>query len=151
MKIVLLSDVEKLGSTGDVVTVKNGYARNYLIPIGMALKADIRNMRMLEAQRRVAESKILRELKTHKSIATRLTKTELVTKLRVGEEDRVFGAVTSANIADMLTEKGIEIDRRIIDLPEPIKALGAYNIPIKLHADVTAFVKVRVEREEIVA
>ena len=105
-------------------------------------------MRMLEAQRRVAEAKTLRELKTHKSMATRLTGTELVTQLRVGEEERVFGAVTSANIADMLAEKGINIDRRNIDLSDPIKALGVYNVPVKLHADVTAFVKVRVEKEE---
>jgi len=148
MKIVLLNDIEKLGATGDVVTVKDGYARNFLIPSGWALKADPRNMRMLEAQRRVAEAKTLRELKTHKSMATRLTGTELVTQLRVGEEERVFGAVTSANIADMLAEKGINIDRRNIDLSDPIKALGVYNVPVKLHADVTAFVKVRVEKEE---
>jgi large subunit ribosomal protein L9 len=148
MKIVLLSDVEKLGSTGEVVTVKDGYARNYLIPIGYALKADTRNVRMLKAQQQVAEAKVLRELKTHKAMQLRLAKTELTTKVKTGEEDKMFGAVTSVDIAKMLAEKGIEIDRRIIDLPEPIKALGIYNVRVRLHANVIAMVKVRVEKEE---
>lgn len=145
MKIVLLNDFDKLGVTGDVVVVKDGYARNYLIPGGLALKADPRNLKMLEAQKRIAEAKVLREVKTHKAMAARLTKTELIARVQVGEEDRIFGAVTSANIAEMLAEKGVEIDRRIINLPEPIKALGVYNVPVRLHKDVTAFVKVRVE------
>lgn len=148
MKIVLLSDVEKLGSTGEVVTVKDGYARNYLIPIGYALKADTRNVRMLKAQQQVAEAKVLRELKTHKAMQLRLAKTELTTKVKTGEEDKMFGAVTSVDIAKMLAEKSIEIDRRIIDLPEPIKALGIYNVRVRLHANVIAMVKVRVEKEE---
>jgi len=148
MKIVLLSDVEKLGSTGEVVTVKDGYARNYLIPIGYALKADTRNVRMLKAQQQVAEAKVLRELKTHKAMQLRLAKTELTTKVKTGEEDKMFGAVTSVDIAKMLAEKGIEIDRRIIDLPGPIKALGIYNVRVRLHANVIAMVKVRVEKEE---
>jgi len=148
MKIVLLSDVEKLGSTGDVVTVKDGYARNYLIPIGYALKADTRNVRMLKAQQQIAEAKVLRELKTHKAMQMRLAKTELTAKVKTGEEDKMFGAVTSVDIAEMLNEKGIEIDRRIIDLPEPIKALGIYNVKVRLHANVNAMVKVRVEKEE---
>ena len=148
MKIVLLSDVEKLGQAGEMVNVKDGYARNFLIPIGMAAKANPKNLRQLEAQRRVAEAKSLRELKTHQSLATRLAKTELTAKVQVGEEDRMFGAVTSSDIAEMLAKEEITIDRRIIDLKEPIKALGIYNVPVKLHADVTAFVKVKVEPEE---
>jgi len=148
MKIVLINDVEKLGATGDVVTVKDGYARNYLIPGGFALKADPRNIKMLEAHKRMADAKVLREVKTHKAMAARLTKTELIARVQVGEEDKIFGSVTSANIADMLAEKGLEIDRRIINLTDPIKALGVYNVPVKLHADVTAFVKVRVEPQQ---
>ena len=147
MKVVLLNDIEKLGETGDIVTVKDGFARNYLIPANHALKADPRNLKMLEAQKRVAEAKTMRELKTHKAMSARLLKTELITHLKVGEEDKVFGAITSANISEMLAEKGIEIDRRILDLPEPIKALGVFNVPVKLHADFTTIVKVRVEKE----
>ncbi|NQU05501.1 MAG: 50S ribosomal protein L9 [Calditrichaeota bacterium] len=148
MKIVLLSDVEKLGQAGEMVNVKDGYARNFLIPTGMAAKANPKNLRQLEAQRRVAEAKSLREVKTHQSLAARLAKTELTAKVQVGEEDRMFGAVTSSDIAEMLAKEEITIDRRIIDLKEPIKALGIYNVPVKLHADVTAFVKVNVVPEE---
>ncbi len=147
MKIVLLNDIEKLGSAGDMVTVKNGYARNMLIPAGMAVKADRSNLRMLEAQRTRAEAKSLRDVKTHKSMAARLSKTELVAKVQTGEEDKMFGAVTSLDIAELLSAQEIEIDRRIIDLPDPIKSLGVYNIPVKLHADVVAHVKVRVIKE----
>ncbi len=148
LKIVLLSDVEKLGQAGDMVTVKDGYARNFLIPVGMAVRADPRNLKLLEAQRKAAEAGAMRELRTHKALSLKLAKTELAARVQVGEEERVFGAVTSADIADLLTAQGIEIDRRIIDLPEPIKALGVYTIPIKLHADVEAHVKVRVVKEE---
>ena len=148
MKIVLLSDVDKLGSTGEVVNVKDGYARNFLIPIGYALKADPRNMRMLKAQQFAAEAKILKELKTHKAMQMRLAKTELTTKVKTGEDDKMFGAVTSVDISTMLAEKGIEIDRRIIDLPDPIKSLGVYNVKVRLHTNVVAIVKVRVEKDE---
>jgi large subunit ribosomal protein L9 len=147
MKIVLLSDIEKLGQVGELVYVKNGYARNFLIPSGMAVKADPKNIMQVEAQRQRAEAKALREVKTHKSMAARLAKAELVAKVQVGEEDRMFGAVTSSDIAEMLAKLEIEIDRRIIDLKEPIKALGIYTVPVKLHADVTAFVKVKVVPE----
>ncbi len=148
IKVVLQNDIPKLGAAGEVVTVKDGYARNYLIPAGLALKADPSNLRRLEAQRKAVEARMLRDLKTHQSMATRLSRTELSAYVQTGEEDRMFGAVTSSDIAQMLAEKGIDIDRRIIDLPDPIKALGVYNVPVKLHADVTAFVKLRVEKTE---
>lgn len=148
MKIVLLSDVDKLGSTGEIVSVKDGYARNFLIPVGYALKADPRNMRMLKAQQQIAEAKVLRELKTHKAMQMRMAKSELTIKVKTGEDDKMFGAVTSTDISSMLAEKGIEIDRRIIDLPEPIKSLGVYNIKVRLHTNVVAIVKVRVEKDE---
>ncbi|MDP8239744.1 MAG: 50S ribosomal protein L9 [Candidatus Hatepunaea meridiana] len=148
MKIVLLTDVEKLGQSSDMVTVKDGYARNFLIPTGMAVKANPSNLKQLEAQRKIAKSRALRELKTHKSMATRLANCTLTAKLQTGEEDKVFGAVTSANIAELLAEQNIEIDRRIINLPEPIKALGVYTVPIKLHADVEAHIKVNIIKED---
>lgn len=148
IKIVLQNDVPKLGAAGEVITVKDGYARNYLIPAGLALKADPSNMRRLEAQRKAVESRMLREMKTHQALAIRLSRTEVIARVQTGEEDRMFGAVTSSDIASMLAEKGVEIDRRIIDLPDPIKALGVYNVPVKIHADVTAFVKLRVEKAD---
>jgi len=148
VKIILIEDVEKLGGVGDTVTVKDGYARNFLIPSGKALPVTPGNMRVLDSIRKSAEAKALRELKTTRAMAARLAKLELVTKAQVGEEDRMFGAVTSSDIAEMIAEHGIEIDRRIIDLPEPIKALGIYNVPVRLHADVVATVRVRVEKAE---
>ncbi|NQT35469.1 50S ribosomal protein L9 [bacterium] len=148
MKIVLTTDIDNLGQAGDMITVKDGYARNFLIPTGMAVKADPKNLKLLEAQRKAAEAKAFREVKTHKSLAARLSSITLTTTAQVGEEDRMFGAVTSADITELLAAQGLEIDRRIIDLPEPIKALGVYTIPIKLHAEVTAHVKVKVVKEE---
>lgn len=148
MKIVLTTDIDNLGHVGDMVTVKDGYARNFLIPTGMAVKADPKNLKLLEAQRKAAEARAFREVKTHKSLAARLSSITLTATAQVGEEDRMFGAVTSADIAEMLAAQGLEIDRRIIDLPEPIKALGVYTIPIKLHSEVTAHVKVKVVKEE---
>lgn len=148
MKIVLLTEVDKLGSTGDVVTVKNGYARNLLIPAGMALKMTPQNMKLIEASRIEKEVRVLREVKTHHAMAARLAKTELTIKMQVGEEDKMFGAVTSADIAAALADQDLEIDRRIIDLSEPIKSLGVYNIPVKLHASVIARVKLNIVKDE---
>jgi len=148
MKVVLLTDIDKLGQAGEMVTVKDGYARNFLIPIGMAVRADPSNLRRLEAQRKTAEARSLRELRTHKSLAVRLSKCEVTAKVQVGEEDRMFGAVTSGDIVDLLARQGIEIDRRIIDLPEPLKSLGVYSVPVKIHAEVEAHVKVKVVKEE---
>lgn len=144
MKIVLLSDVDKLGHAGDLVNVRDGYARNLLIPAGFAVKADPANLKLIEAQRKQAEARSLRELKTHRSMSERLRRVELIAKVQVGEENRMFGAVTSSDIAQLLLEQGIEIDRRIIELSEPIKSLGVYNVPVKLHSEVEAHVKVRV-------
>ncbi len=148
MKIVLVEQVTNLGVPGDVVTVKDGYARNFLIPAGFALKADPKKMKMLAIMRKNAEIKALKELKTHQSLADRLKQLEVIAKVQVGEEDRMFGAVTSVDIAGLIAEKGIEIDRRIIQLPEPIKALGSYTVPIKIHADVEAFIQVKVVKED---
>ncbi|MBM3327564.1 MAG: 50S ribosomal protein L9 [Calditrichaeota bacterium] len=150
MRIVLKTEVDKLGKTGDIVTVKDGYARNYLIPAGLALLADERNLKALEAQRRQAETRALREMKTHQAVAQRMAKIELTATVQVGEEDRMFGAVTATDIAELLAAQGIEIDRRIIALEEPIKALGVYTVPIKLHAGVEAHIKIRVEKAEAV-
>jgi large subunit ribosomal protein L9 len=148
MKIVLVEEVHNLGVPGDVVTVKDGYARNFLIPAGFALKADPKKMKMLTMLRRTAEQKALREVKTHQSLADRLKQLEVVAKVQVGEEDRMFGAVTSVDIAALIAEKDVEIDRRIIQLPEPLKALGSYTVPIKLHAEVEAFIRVKVVKED---
>ncbi|MBM3328429.1 MAG: 50S ribosomal protein L9, partial [Calditrichaeota bacterium] len=118
------------------------------IPAGFALLASDRNLRSLEAQRKQAEAKSLREMKSHRAVAERIRREEVVATVQTGEEDRMFGAVTAADIAELLAAKGIEIDRRIIDLEEPIKALGVYTVPVKLHAGVEAHVRVRVIKAE---
>lgn len=148
MKIVLLQDVAKLGNAGDVVTVKDGYGRNFLIPASLAALANPKNLKFLEHQKSVAEAKVLKELKTHKAVAQRIAKAEVVAKVQVGEEDKMFGAVTTSDIAELLAAQGVEIDRRLIQLDEPIKALGIYTVPIKLHADVDAIVRVKVVKIE---
>jgi len=148
MKIVLLEDIVKLGNAGDVVAVKPGFGRNFLIPTGKALLADPRNIKILEAQKRVASARAEKAMKSHRTFAQRLAKADLVAKVQTGEGDRMFGAVTSADIATMLAAQGIELDRRLIQLEEPIKALGIYTIPVKIHAEIEAIIRVKVIKLE---
>lgn len=148
MKIVLLEDVAKLGTAGEIVTVKPGFGRNFLIPTGKAALADPRNLKMLEAQRRAAAAKAEKEMKSHRTFAQRLGKIEVIAKVQTGEGDRMFGAVTTSDIAELLAAQGIELDRRLIHLDEPIKSLGIYTVPVKLHAEVEAIIRVKVEKIE---
>lgn len=147
MKIIMLKDVEGVGQAGDIVQVADGYARNLLIPKGEALLATDANMARFESQRRQLEATADRERKAATALAEELGKASLTAQVRVGEEDRLFGSVTAQNIADLLKEQGHEIDRRTIELEEPIRALGVYTVPVKLHASVTAEVKVWVVKE----
>ena len=147
MKIIMLKDVEGVGQAGDIVQVAAGYARNLLIPQGEALLATDANMARFESQRRQLEAAADRERKAAEALAEELEKASLTAQVRVGEEDRLFGSVTAQNIADLLKEQGHEIDRRTIELEEPIRALGVYTVPVKLHASVTAQVKVWVVKE----
>ncbi len=147
MKIVLLKDVERLGRAGEVVKVANGFARNFLIPRGEALLATDANIAHFESRRRQHEAAADREKKAAEALAQALEKTSLTVQARVGEEDKLFGSVTSQNVADLLKEAGHEIDRRKIDLEEPIRALGVYTIEIRLHPEVRAAVKLWVVKE----
>ena len=147
MKIIMLKDVEGVGQAGDIVQVAAGYARNLLIPQGEALLATDANMARFESQRRQLEAAADRERKAATTLAEELEKASLTAQVRVGEEDRLFGSVTAQNIADLLKEQGHEVDRRTIELEEPIRALGVYTVPVKLHASVTAQVKVWVVKE----
>ncbi|HEX32184.1 MAG TPA: 50S ribosomal protein L9 [Candidatus Acetothermia bacterium] len=147
MKIIIRQEVEKLGSPGDIVEVRDGYARNYLIPRGLAMPATKGNLRILEEERRRAELRANREKRAAERLAEKLNSVSITATVSVGEEDRVFGAVTTQTIADLLKEKGFDIDRRRIMLDEPLKALGIYDVPIKLHPEVEAKVKVWVVRE----
>ncbi len=147
MKVILKQDVETLGTTGDIVTVKNGYGRNYLIPRGLAVLATPSNVKVVEEIRRQTSHRLERLVNDAKELAKQLEKLDIVIPARVGEESRIFGSITTQQVADVLASKGLEIDRRKIELHEEIRALGVYPASIKLHGDVTAEVKIQVVPE----
>ena len=147
MKVILLRDVESLGSAGEVVQVKSGFARNFLIPQCQALVASDTNVAQFESKRKQHAAVSERERRAAEAIAKQLEADSITAQVRVGEEDRLFGSVTVQNIADLLAEKDYDIDRRAIQLEEPIRALGVYTIDVRLHADVTANVKLWVVKE----
>lgn len=141
-------DVADLGHAGELVTVKPGYARNYLIPQGMAFLATEGNLRRFEEERRQIEQAAEREREHATQMAGKLEGQSLTFKVRAGEEGRLFGSVTSADIAESLAAGGLDVDRRIIRLEDPIKELGVYDVAIRLHADVEPTIKVWVVAEE---
>ncbi len=140
MQIILRREFETLGKAGDVVTVKNGYARNFLIPQGIAYSVTKSNLARLENEKKVLLQRDLKERRAAGDMHAKLQGVRINISVQVGEEDRMFGSVTSADIAEALKERGIEVDRRKIDLDEPIKRLGEFEIPIKLHREVTQFI-----------
>lgn len=141
MRIILLQDYEKLGNAGDQMDVKDGYARNFLIPKGLALKADKKSVKRFQEIAHLKELKQNRALREAQELAEKLQSLSLTVPVQVGEEDRIFGSVTSIDIAQQLKDKGYDIDKRQILLEEPIKALGIFEIPVKLHPEITATVK----------
>ena len=148
MQVILKEDVEKLGQMGQVVEVKRGYARNYLIPRNLVMEATARNLSQLEHNKRVVTDKIKKVQKESQSLAQKLDQTTVTLFHAAGEEDKLFGSVTSMEIAGALLEQGIEVDKRKIVLDEPIKRLGEYKAAVKLSAGVTANVTVKVEKKE---
>jgi len=147
MEVILREHVDNLGRRGDVVKVAAGYARNYLLPRQLALAVTEGNKRQIERERKNAEARELEEKSQAEAFAKRLTETEISIGRRVGENDTLYGSVTSADIASALTAKGFEIDKRKITLPEALKALGEFTVPVKVHREVTAQVKVKVVKE----
>lgn len=147
MKVILRKNFDKLGKVGDIVEVKDGYALNYLLPREIALSASKGNIRALEEQKLINAKKEAKELESAKILADSLSNVSITIPVKVGEEDKLFGSVTSQMIADALHEKGYEIDKRKIEIDEQVKTLGIYNISIKLHHEVTATVKTWVVRE----
>jgi large subunit ribosomal protein L9 len=142
MEVVLRKDIDGLGKSGDRIHVKAGYARNYLIPHGIAYKMTASNLATLQEEQKQAQIHEQQILHHASDLASAIEKTSLTVKVLVGQDDKIFGAVTSQVIADLLAEKGIEVDRRKVQVDEPIKSLGVFDIPIKLHADVETKVKV---------
>jgi large subunit ribosomal protein L9 len=147
MDVILMEDVENLGKRGEKITVKKGFARNFLLPRKIALPATSSGARMMKEEER---RRAVREVKMHREaqeLAGDLNKVSCTAEVQAGEDDRVFGAVTSADIAELLTGQGFDIDKRKIVLDEPLKALGVYTIPIRLYSDVEAKVKVWVVKK----
>jgi large subunit ribosomal protein L9 len=147
MKVILRKDFESLGQIGDVVEVKDGYARNFLIPRKIAYTALTGNLNALEEEKRNLVRKNEHELLAAETLATELEKVSVTIPVQVGEEDKIFGSVTSQMISDALSEKDYEIDKRKIEIEEPIKTLGIYSVNLKLHKNINAKIKVWVVRE----
>jgi len=147
MQIILQEDVEKLGNRGDVVTVKPGYARNFLLPNKLAVEATPGNMKALERIRGALAKKTATELDAAKKQADLLLGVTLTFKRKTGENDQMFGSVTSGDIADSLKAQRFEVDKRQVQLAEPIKTLGEFPVTVKVFRDVTAEIKVQVEKE----
>jgi large subunit ribosomal protein L9 len=147
MQIILREDVEKLGHRGDVVTVKPGYARNFLLPNKLALEATPGNMKALERIRAALAKKTATELEAAKKQAELLGAVALKFTRKTGENDQMFGSVTSGDIAESLKKEGFEVDKRQIQLPEPLKTLGDFPVTIKVFRDVTAQIQVNISKE----
>jgi large subunit ribosomal protein L9 len=148
MKVILVKDVDKLGEIGDVVDVADGYGRNYLLPRGYALAATARNKRELEHEQRLREHRIAQARKDAEIFAGTLQGVPCHFTRKAGEEGKLFGSVTTMDIADKLKEAGLDIDRRRIQLEQPIKSLGEFTVPVRIRTDVSALLKVVVAAEE---
>ncbi|HET8733403.1 MAG TPA: 50S ribosomal protein L9 [Anaeromyxobacteraceae bacterium] len=145
MKLILREDVYNLGKGGELVEVKPGYGRNYLIPRGLAVVANPKNIREVEHQKAVAAAKAAKLKASAQAVAKRLSETPVALSRKVGEQDKLYGSVTAMDIAEALAARGLEIDRRSIDLAEPIKTVGDFEVGVKLHSEVVGKVKVKVE------
>jgi large subunit ribosomal protein L9 len=148
MEVILKEDVNNLGHRGDVVKVADGYGRNFLLPKKLAMEATAANKVVIEQMKQAAVRHSAREKSEAESLVSQLNQVELVFERKVGENDHLFGSVTSGEIAQQLEQKGFTIDRRKLQLEEPLRQLGEFHVPVKLHREVTAHVKVTVKAEE---
>ncbi|MBI4549356.1 MAG: 50S ribosomal protein L9 [Candidatus Omnitrophica bacterium] len=147
MEVVLIDDVEKLGKKGDIVRVKDGYFRNYLFPRKKALVCNESLVRAYEERKAREEEQVKAEKEQFEQLAARIAGTFLSLKVQTGEGEKLYGSVTAAHLADALAERGIQVDRHNIDLTEPIKQLGSYELKIRLHPEVTAVLRVKITKE----
>lgn len=136
MNVILQADVAHLGAAGDVVRVRDGYARNFLVPRGLAIVADERNVRQLAHFKRIADARSAKQLKEAQALAERLAATAVSIRRESGEEGKLFGSVTNRDIAEALNAEGFEIDKRMITLDEPLRNIGVFTVPVKVHARV---------------
>ncbi|HUI29987.1 MAG TPA: 50S ribosomal protein L9 [Candidatus Acidoferrales bacterium] len=147
MKVILRKNYEGLGEIGKVIDVRDGYARNFLIPQKVAYPFAPGYLKMIENEKKAYEAKLNREVHDAKTLAEKLNGVEISLEVQAGEEDKLFGSVTSQMIVDKLAEKGFEVDRRRVELAEPIKSIGEYKVPLKLHQQVTTEIKVSVKKQ----
>lgn len=148
MQVILKERLENLGDAGEIVNVKPGYARNYLLPKGLAYEATQANVRRIEREKEQRHKRAADELQDARRRATSLEGVSVTFTARAGEEGKLFGSITSSDIAEKLEEQGVQVDRRQIQLDEPIKSLGVFTVPVRLHAEVKPEIKVWVIKEE---
>jgi large subunit ribosomal protein L9 len=144
MEVILREHVDNLGRRGDVVKVADGYARNFLLPRKLALPVTEENRKRIERERKVVEAREAEEKQAAEAVAARMTAVELSFERRVGENDTLYGSVTAADVSEALEAQGFPVDKRKVSLHDPLKSLGEFDVPVKIHRDVTAHVKVRV-------
>ena len=142
MKVILKEDVSNLGRMGDIVEVAPGYARNFLIPKNKAFEATTKNLKTVEHQKKMLTDETRRKMKEAESLATKINEASVTISVQVGEEEKLFGSVTNKDIGDALAKEGIEVDKHVILLEKPFKELGIFTVPVKLHPEVTANLKV---------
>lgn len=147
MEVILREHVDNLGKRGEIVKVADGYARNYLLPRKLALPATAGNRKHVERERKIMETREAEEKAAAEAISTRLSTVDISIARRVGDTEQLYGSVTAADIVEFLKAKGFEVDRRKLILPEPLKALGEFDVPLKLHREVTVPLKVKVVKE----
>lgn len=144
MKVILKEDVKSLGKMGDIVNVAEGYAKNYLLPKKIAVEAITENIKALEHQKKVIQEKAKKEKNAAQELSGRISSMEIVLKAKAGEEEKLFGSITSMDIAEALKNEGVAIDRKKIILEEQIKRLGSYTVGVKLHPEITAQLNIKV-------
>ncbi|HET9191751.1 MAG TPA: 50S ribosomal protein L9 [Vicinamibacterales bacterium] len=147
MEVILREHVDNLGKRGEIVKVADGFARNYLLPRKLALPATAGNRKHVERERKIMETREAEEKAAAEAISTRLSTVDISIARRVGDTEQLYGSVTAADIVEFLKAKGFEVDRRKLILPEPLKALGEFDVPLKLHREVTVPLKVKVVKE----
>lgn len=147
MDVILRQDVDKLGRAGEMVSVKDGYGRNFLLPRGLALLATDANKKRFEAEQAHKGKKHAAEVSAFKAVAAKLEAISLTFTMKAGEGDKLFGSVTSSDLAERLKAEGFDVDKKAIELDEPLKALGVYKVPVRLHAEVKPEVRVWVVKE----
>jgi large subunit ribosomal protein L9 len=147
MEVILREHVDNLGRRGEVVKVAPGFARNYLLPRKLALAVTEGNRKLIERERKVADAREAEDKQTAEALASRVSQTEITVARRVGETGHLYGSVTTSDLGEALAAKGLDIDKRKIQLDEPIKAIGEFTVPVKLHRDVTVQLKVHVVKQ----